>query len=175
MGEFGSSEHIRSLSRRELENLFRSVFNSRNDLNTIVTQQSREITELRRKVANQARQLKEVQRALERRNQGEFKARWQRAMDSLKAENERLSEEIHYLKKGDILHVLTDQEFAEQQKHEREMQASIKALDDYSERMHELAKELFRLADRGLMELDDDDFRRIVDDAEKLGVTDGRD
>lgn len=43
------------------------------------------------------------------------------------------------------------------------------ALDRY----RDLAKELFKLADRGLMELDDDDFRRIVDEAEKLGVTDG--
>ena len=122
MAEFGSEEHVRSLSRRKLENLFRYVFDSRNDLNTIVTQQSREITELRRKVANQARQLKEVQMALERRNQGELKARWQRTLD----------------------------------------------------RYRELSKELFKLADRGLMELDDD-FRRIVDEAEKLGVTDGRD
>lgn len=45
-------------------------------------------------------------------------------------ENDKLREEVCYLKKGDVLHVLTDQEFAEQQKHKREMQASIKALDD---------------------------------------------
>lgn len=81
MAKFGSVEHVRSLSRRELENLFRYVFNSRNDLETIITQQSREITELRRKVANQARQLKAVQMALEKRNQGELKARWQRKLD----------------------------------------------------------------------------------------------
>ena len=123
MAEFGSEEHVRSLSREQLEELFRSVFNSRNDLNTIIKQQSQEIFELHRKVADQSHQLKEVQTALERRNQGEFKARWQRALD----------------------------------------------------RYRELAKELFKLADRGLMELDDDDFRRIVDEAEKLGVTDGRD
>lgn len=78
---FGSEEHVRSLSRRELVNLFRYVFKSRDELQTIITQQSGEITELRRKVANQSRQLKEVQTALERRNQGELKARWQRAMD----------------------------------------------------------------------------------------------
>ena len=81
MAEFGSVEHVRSLSRRELENLFRYVFNSRNDLETIITQQSREITELRKKVANQAAQLKAVQMALEKRNQGELKARWQRKLD----------------------------------------------------------------------------------------------
>lgn len=68
MAEFGSVEHVKSLSRRELENLFRYVFNSRNDLNTIITQQDAEITELRRRVANQAAQLKAVQTALERRN-----------------------------------------------------------------------------------------------------------
>lgn len=173
MAEFGSAEHVRSLSREQLEGLFRYVFDSRNDLNAIITMQSRELAELRRKVANQSRQLKAVQTALEKRNQGEAKVRWQRAMDALKAENERLSEEVHYLKKGDVLHVLTDQELAEQQRHESEMQASIKALDDYCERLRELAKELYKLADRGLMELGDDDFRRIVDEAERLGVTDG--
>lgn len=68
MAEFGSDEHIRSLSREQLEDLFRYVFNSRNDLNTIITMQSREINELRRKVARQAKQLKAVQTALERRN-----------------------------------------------------------------------------------------------------------
>lgn len=120
MTEFGSEEHVRSLSREQLEDLFRYVFNSRNDLNTIITQQDKEIAELRRKVANQSHQLKEVQTALERRNQGEMKARWQRTLD----------------------------------------------------RYREFAKELYELADRGLMELDDDDFRRIVDEAEKLGVTD---
>ena len=81
MAEFGSVEHVKSLSRRKLENLFRYVFDSRNDLNTIITQQDAEITELRRKVARQAHQLKEVQMALERRNQGELKARWQRKLD----------------------------------------------------------------------------------------------
>jgi hypothetical protein len=85
MAEFGSVEHVKSLSRRKLENLFRYVFNSRNDLNTIITQQNAEITELRRKVANQSKQLKAVQMALERRNQGEFKARWQRKLDMYRA------------------------------------------------------------------------------------------
>ncbi len=68
MAEFGSEEHVRSLSREQLERLFRYVFNSRKGLETIITQQQREVTELRRKVANQAAQLKAVQAALERRN-----------------------------------------------------------------------------------------------------------
>ena len=42
--------------------------------------------------------------------------------------------------KGDLLHVLTDQEFAEQQKREREMQASIKALDDENAKLRELVR-----------------------------------
>lgn len=85
MAEFGSVEHVKSLSRRKLENLFRYVFKSRDELQTIITQQSREITELRRKVANQAAQLKAVQAALEKRNQGELKARWQRKLDRYRA------------------------------------------------------------------------------------------
>ena len=97
------------------------MFESRSDLETIIKQQDKEITELRRRVANQSRQLKAVQVALEKRNQGELKARWQRKLD----------------------------------------------------RHHKLSKELFKLADHGLMELDDDDFYRIVDEAEKLGVTNG--
>ena len=68
MAAFGSTEHVRSLSRRELENLFRYVLKSRDELQTIITRQSREIFELRRKVARQAKQLKAVQAALEKRN-----------------------------------------------------------------------------------------------------------
>lgn len=43
-------------------------------------------------------------------------------------------------------------------------------LEAENAKLLELAKELFKLADRGLMELGDDDFRRIVDEAEKLGI-----
>lgn len=56
----------------------------------------------------------------------------------LMAQNAKLREEVNYLKKGDVLHVLTDQELAEQQKHEREMQASITALDDENTKLREL-------------------------------------
>ena len=62
-------------------------------------------------------------------------------VDDLAAENAKLREEVRYLKKGDVLHVLTDQEFAEQQKHEREMQASIKALDDENKKLRELVRD----------------------------------
>lgn len=57
--------------------------------------------------------------------------------ERLADENARLREEVRHLKKGDVLHVLTDQELAEQQKHEREMQASIKALDDENAKLRE--------------------------------------
>jgi len=68
MAAFGSVEHVKSLSRRKLENLFRYVLKSRDELQEIITQQSGEITELRRRVARQAKQLKAVQTALEKRN-----------------------------------------------------------------------------------------------------------
>lgn len=90
--EFGSPEHIKRLSRENLESLFRYVWDSREELNTIVRMRDREISDLKRKVANQSRQLKNVQSALERRNNDILKPRWQRAMDKLKAENERLGE-----------------------------------------------------------------------------------
>ena len=101
MPEFGSVEHVKSLSREELEDLFRHVFDSRNDLNTIITMQSREIAELRRKVADQSHQLKEVQTALERRNHGELKARWQRAMDVLGARLDNYRDLVHDLQNMD--------------------------------------------------------------------------
>ncbi len=147
--EFGSDEHVRSLSREELESLFRYVFNSRNDLNTIITMQSKEIYELYEKVANQSKQLKAVQVALEKRNQGEVKARWQRAMDALKAETERLSEEVRYLKKGDVLHVLTDQEYIDQCERERLMQASIDALDKENAKLRELLRAAWKCIHSG--------------------------
>lgn len=65
------------------------------------------------------------------------------------AENAKLREQIHWLKKGDILHVLTDQEFAEQQKHEREMQASIKALDDENAKLRELVRTFYHCTTSG--------------------------
>lgn len=141
MAEFGSEEHVRSLTREQLEGLFRHVFDSRDGLAEIVSQQSREVTELHEKVARQAKQLKEVQTTLERRN---------RELDALRAENAKLCEEARYLKKGDVLHVLTDQELAEQQRRERETQASIAALDDYCEHLRELVRDLLPFAYDGM-------------------------
>ena len=89
---FGSEEHVKSLSREDLEELFRYVFNSRETLNRLLQYQDNEITRLHMRVARQAHQLKEVQMALERRNQSELKPRWQRAMDKLQAKCDRYRE-----------------------------------------------------------------------------------
>ena len=77
-------------------------------------------------------------------------------------ENARLREQNRYLMKGDLLHVLTDQELAEQQRREREMQASIKALYDENA---ELRKEL--AVDDPLFEtLNDANDRLLAENAE---------
>jgi len=60
-------------------------------------------------------------------------------MDTLAAENAKLREQIHWLKKGDILHVLTDQEYIDQCERERLMQVSIDALDKENAKLRELA------------------------------------
>lgn len=61
-------------------------------------------------------------------------------IEELKAENTRLREQNRYLMKGDLLHWLTDSEVYEQQKREREMQASIKALDDENKKLRDLCE-----------------------------------
>lgn len=60
----------------------------------------------------------------------------------LEAENAKLREQIRWLKRGDVLHVLTDQELTDQQKHEREMQASITALDAENAKLRELCEDM---------------------------------
>ena len=62
----------------------------------------------------------------------------------LQAENAKLREQIHWLKQGDILHVLTDQEYIDQCERERLMQVSIDALDKENAKLRELIRELFR-------------------------------
>lgn len=64
--------------------------------------------------------------------------------EEILAENAKLREEVNHLKKGDVLHVLTDQELAERQKHEREMQASIKALDDENAKLKVDVERMFQ-------------------------------
>ncbi len=60
-------------------------------------------------------------------------------VEPLEAENAKLREQVRWLKKGDILHVLTDQEYIDQCERERLAQASIDALDDENAKLRELA------------------------------------
>lgn len=64
--------------------------------------------------------------------------------EKLKAENAKLKEQIHWLKRGDILHVLTDQEYIDQCERERLMQVSIDALDKDNEKLRELVRDMWR-------------------------------
>ena len=66
--------------------------------------------------------------------------------DRLQAENDKLREQIHWLKQGDILHVLTDQEYIDQCERERLMQVSIDALDKESAKLRKAVDYLFGFA-----------------------------
>ena len=61
----------------------------------------------------------------------------------LSDENAKLRELVCWLKKGDILHVLTDQEYIDQCDRERLMQVSIDALDKENAKLRELAKGMY--------------------------------
>ena len=65
----------------------------------------------------------------------------EREVDRLQAENAKLREQIHWLKQGDILHVLTDQEYIDQCEREHLMQVSIDALDKENAKLRELVRE----------------------------------
>jgi hypothetical protein len=78
-------------------------------------------------------------------------------LDEIDAENAKLLEQIHWLKQGDILHVLTDQEYIDQCERERLMQVSIDALDKENAKLRELVQDYERCsvhADCGLCEYD---------------------
>ena len=60
----------------------------------------------------------------------------------LKAENAKLREQIHWLKRGDVMHVLTDQEYIDQCEHERLMQVSIDALDTENAKLREFLSKM---------------------------------
>lgn len=64
-------------------------------------------------------------------------------LDRVKDENAKLREQIHWLKKGDILHVLTDQECIDQCERERLMQVSIDALDKDNAKLRELVQDMW--------------------------------
>lgn len=61
------------------------------------------------------------------------------------ADNDRLREQVHWLKKGDILHVLTDQEYIDQCERERLMQVSIDALDKENKELRELCADMEKM------------------------------
>ena len=65
---------------------------------------------------------------------------------ALEAENAKLREQIHWLKQGDILHVLTDQEYIDQCERERLMQVSIDALDKENAKLRVERDEWHRVA-----------------------------
>lgn len=65
------------------------------------------------------------------------------------AENARLREQIYWLKQGDILHVLTDQEYIDQCERERLMQVSIDALDKENAKLRELVRIAVQYCDSG--------------------------
>ena len=62
----------------------------------------------------------------------------ERDLKELQAENAKLREQNRYLMKGDLLHVLTDQEYIDQCERERLMQVSIDALDKENAKLREL-------------------------------------
>lgn len=61
----------------------------------------------------------------------------------LKAENSKLREQIHWLERGDIMHVLTDQEYIDQCERERLMQVSIDALDAENAKLRDLFSKVY--------------------------------
>ena len=72
-----------------------------------------------------------------------------REVDRLQTENAELREQIHWLKQGDILHVLTDQEYIDQCEREHLMQVSIDALDKENAELRELVEYMHRCFVRG--------------------------
>ena len=66
-----------------------------------------------------------------------------REIDRLQTENAKLREQIHWLKQGDILHVLTDQEYIDQCEREHLMQVSIDALDKENAELRELVRDMW--------------------------------
>ena len=84
----------------------------------------------------------------------------------LKAENDKLREEIHWLKQGDILHVLTDQEYIDQCEREHLMQVSIDALDKENAKLRELIADLWEYIHIGTAQ----DGQSLHDRMHELGV-----
>ena len=93
------------------------------------------------------------------------------------AENAKLREQIHWLKQGDILHVLTDQEYIDQSERERLMQVSIDALDKENAKLRELVLDVVLLAScdgvsvtKMQLHVKGGDWRTIADRMRELGI-----
>lgn len=79
----------------------------------------------------------------------------------LSDENAKLREQIHWLKQGDILHVLTDQEYIDQCERERLMQVSIDALDKENAKLRELVDYMTPIALYAASERERDRMREL--------------
>ena len=88
----------------------------------------------------------------------------------LKAENAKLREQIHWLERGDIMHVLTDQEYIDQCERERLMQVSIDALDAENAKLRELADAVKEFVEDTHCE--DCPFRRDCNDNNRIFCAD---
>ena len=86
--------------------------------------------------------------------------------ERLKAENAKLREQIHWLKQGDILHVLTDQEYIDQCEREHLMQVSIDALDKENAKLRELIADLWEYIHIGTAQ----DGQSLHDRTRELGI-----
>ena len=90
----------------------------------------------------------------------------EREVDRLQTENAKLREQIHWLKQGDILHVLTDQEYIDQCEREHLMQVSIDALDKENAKLRELIADLWEYIHIGTAQ----DGQRLHDRTRELGI-----
>ena len=90
----------------------------------------------------------------------------EREVDRLQTENAKLREQIHWLKQGDILHVLTDQEYIDQCEREHLMQVSIDALDKENAKLRELIADLWEYIHIGTAQ----DGQSLHDRTRELGI-----
>ena len=89
-----------------------------------------------------------------------------REVDRLQTENAKLREQIHWIKQGDILHVLTDQEYIDQCEREHLMQVSIDALDKENAELRELIADLWEYIHIGTAQ----DGQSLHDRMRDLGI-----
>ena len=80
----GIVEEYMTIAKSELDDLCDAI-------DSVHAELERENSRLRKKVKHQGAQLTEVQDALERRNEGELKPRWQKELNRLKAERDSMA------------------------------------------------------------------------------------